>query len=132
MRKLLLIPVLLATTWALAQTSQTAPGQMGKGDASQTSVQGCLNGSNGNYTLTDKTGTTYQLTGSSADLKSHVGQQVQISGSSTPSAAGGTGGTGDTGTAGAAGAGSSSAASQAPQISVESVSKISDTCSPSR
>jgi len=136
MRKLLLIPVLLATTWALAQSDQTAPGQMGKGNASQTSVQGCLSGSSGNYTLTDKTGTTFQLTGSSADLKSHVGQQVQISGSSTPSAAGGTGGTGATGTSGTAGAaagtGSSSAASQAPQISVESVSKISDTCSPSR
>jgi hypothetical protein len=132
MRKLLLIPVLLATTWALAQSDQTAP--MGKGKANQTSVQGCLGGSDGNYTLTDKTGNTYQLTAGSADLKSHVGQQVQISGSTNPPPGDttATGVAGTSGTSGTAGTGSSSSASQANQITVDSVSKISDSCSPSR
>jgi hypothetical protein len=46
-------------------------------------VQGCLSGTDGNYMLTDKNGTTYKLTGDSAKLSEHVGHEVQISGTTT-------------------------------------------------
>jgi hypothetical protein len=145
MQKVLLMSVLLTASLAFAQYGQTqtpstsnpsqsqSQSQMGTSTGNQISVQGCLSGSDGNYTLTDKSGNSYQLTAGNVDLKSHVGQQVQISGSATP-AAGGTAGTsgtaGTTGTTGTTGAGS--AASQANQVTVDTVSKISDTCSPSR
>jgi hypothetical protein len=52
-------------------------------------VEGCLQGSDGNYTLTADSGTIYQLTGNTAELKDHVGHKVQITGNSSgPSAAG--------------------------------------------
>ena len=71
MRQLLaLFVLLLGVTWAAAQNypSQTSPNQTTPSHKSsnaegQTSVQGCLSGSNGSYTLTDKNGTTYELTG---------------------------------------------------------------------
>jgi hypothetical protein len=148
MRNILMMSVLLSATWAIAQSEQLpstsnpnqsqSQSQMGTSTGSQISVQGCLSGSKGNYTLTDKSGNSYQLTAGNADLTSHVGQQVQISGTAAPSAAGNTSATsGTSGTSGTAGAttggtGSSSSASQASQISVDSVSKISDSCSPSR
>jgi type IV secretory pathway TrbL component len=142
MQKILLMSVLLTASLAFAQYGQTqtpssnpsaSQSQSQMGTSNQISVQGCLSGSDGNYTLTDKSGNSYQLTAGNVDLKSHVGQQVQISGSATP-AAGGTAGTsgtaGTTGTTGTTGAGS--AASQANQVTVDTVSKISDTCGPSR
>jgi hypothetical protein len=147
MRKIALMSVLLMATWAIAQTDQRYPStsqnpstsqsqsQMGTSTGNQISVQGCLAGSKGNYTLTDKSGNTYQLSAGTADLSSHVGQQVSISGTATPAAAGSTGATagtsGTSGTAGTTGTGSSTAA-QGNQISVDTVSKISDSCSPTR
>ena len=57
----LLAVLLLATVWAAAQDypspSQTTPANAG-GDQS---VQGCLSGSDGNYTLMVKNGTSYSL-----------------------------------------------------------------------
>ena len=138
MRKLLLIPVLMATTWAMAQSDQStsqSQSQMGKGTANQVSIQGCLSGSNGSYTLTDKSGNTFQLASGTADLSSHVGQQVQITGSSAPSSTDMTKGTGTSGTSGTSASGTTGAGSsnnQASQVSVDTVSKVSDTCSPSR
>ena len=98
---LLLVSVLLfGLTWAVAQdTSQgsTSPSKgtnpMNSGQNAQTSaggektVTGCLSGSNGSYTLTDKHGMTYQLTGDTAKLSEHVGHEVRITG--TPSASAG-------------------------------------------
>jgi len=149
MRNILMMSVLLSATWAIAQTeqppstsnpnqsqSQSQTGQMGTSTGSQISVQGCLSGSKGNYTITDKSGNSYQLAAGNADLASHVGQQVQVSGTAAPSAAGNTSATsgtsGTSGTAGTTGTGSSSSASQGNQLSVDNVTKISDNCSPSR
>ena len=67
MRHLLLLSVLLlGVSWAAAQNnpSQTTP----TGAGSETTVQGCLGGSDGNYTLTDKNGTSFQLTGDTASV----------------------------------------------------------------
>src|ERR1041385_2322092 len=49
------------------------------------SITGCLNGSDGNFTLTDQGGVTYQLKGATSDLKQHVGHQVQLMGANTGS-----------------------------------------------
>lgn len=74
-----------------AQTTPQSSAAQASGDpGSQTTVEGCLQGSSGSYTLTTDNGTAYALTGNTADLKAHVGHQVQItgktSGSSTSSA----------------------------------------------
>ncbi|MCU1310159.1 MAG: hypothetical protein JWO20_1284 [Candidatus Angelobacter sp.] len=130
MGRLLLIIVFLGTSGAPAQTSQAAPSQKGKGNASQVSVQGCLSGSNGSYLLTDKTGNTYQLTGIAADLSSHVGQQVKITGSAIPSSAATASET--TETAETAPTRRSSSEAQPSKITVENVTKVSDHCSPGR
>jgi len=48
-------------------------------------IEGCLGGSNPNYTVTDKAGTTYQLDipkGADASvLAKHIGESVQVQGS---------------------------------------------------
>lgn len=126
MRKLLLLVsvLLLGACWAAAQdsananSSQSSPtsassGQTGSTSANgATTVQGCLSGSSGSYTLTAKDGTSYQLTGDTAKLSEHVGHQVKITG--TPSSASATG------TAGANGS--------AQTLEVSSVKHISKTC----
>jgi uncharacterized protein DUF5818 len=60
---------------------------MGSTHASgQTSVEGCLQGSGGNFTLTVNSGTTYQLEGDTSKLSEHVGHEVRITGSTSGSA----------------------------------------------
>jgi Protein of unknown function (DUF5818) len=143
MRQILLCVsvLLLGLTWSFAQTngsSETSPsgstagasqssgaqsgssGQMGQSNASgHTTVEGCLNGSNGNFTLTDKNGNTYQLTGDTAKLSEHVGHEVRVSGSSSGAGASASGGT-----TGGASAGSGSQQS----LQVTSVKHVSKTC----
>lgn len=50
----------------------------------KTTVEGCLDGAAGNYTLTGYNGSSYQLAGDAEQLKSHVGETVQIVGVVTP------------------------------------------------
>ena len=99
MRQLLLClsVLLLGLSWAAAQdtSSQSSPNSTSTGQASssgqtsstaaggETTVEGCLSGSNGNFTLSDKNGTTYSLTGDTAKLSEHVGHEVKITGSSS-------------------------------------------------
>ena len=80
------------------------------------SVEGCLSGSNGNFTITDKNGTSYQLTGDSAKLSEHVGHEVKVTGTS-----------GSAGT-GASGSTESSAGGTGQTLQVTSVKHISKTC----
>ena len=92
--------------WAVAQDttnptspdpSQTSPtsassSQTGATTASgATAVEGCLSGASGNYTLTDKNGVAYQLTGDTAKLSEHVGHEVKITGTSSSASPGGAG-----------------------------------------
>jgi hypothetical protein len=115
MRYLVLSIVLLSACWVVAQDSTQTSTQTGSNAAgSETTVQGCLSGSNGNYMLTDKNGTAYQLTGETAKLSAHVGHEVRITGTMGSSTA-----TGSMGTQG-------SNASQT--LSVTSMKHISKTC----
>ena len=50
-------------------------------DTGQNSIKGCLSGSAGNYTVAeDNTGHIFKITTSSVDLKSHLGQDVTLTG----------------------------------------------------
>jgi hypothetical protein len=83
----LVLALLVSTAWLMGQEyPKTGSGQTGNTSESQTSVQGCLQGSNGSYTLTAHSGTVYQLQGDTAKLSKHIGHEVQITG--TPSGAG--------------------------------------------
>lgn len=127
MRQMLFLSVLLlGATWAMAQNGQTptAPTQTtpsqeaSAGSGSDTSVQGCLSGSDGNYMLTEKNGTTYQLSGDTAKLSEHVGHEVKITGSKGSASA-------------STGAGTSPGgkdASSKPALQVSFVKHISKTC----
>ena len=114
-----------ASSQSTTDSSQMSPeasssGQTGTSNANgQTTVEGCLSGSSGNYTLSAKDGTSYQLTGDTAKLSEHVGHEVKVTGTSS-SAAPNAGGTA-TGTTGQA-----SASSQTLEVS--SVKHISKTC----
>jgi hypothetical protein len=116
---LLALTLVLSALWLQAQDqygSQAGSGQTGNAAAGQTTVQGCLQGSNGNYTLTDKSGTTYQLQGDSSKLSAHVGHEVQITGK--------TSGVGATSSA----VGSQSGGTQQPTLTVQSMKHVSKTC----
>jgi hypothetical protein len=139
MRQILLLVsiLLLGLTWAVAQdASQTSPsssqssasaGQTSSGETSsrrtsaggETTVEGCLSGSSGSYTLTDKNGNTYQLTGDTAKLSQHVGHEVKITGSSSAGA-----GSANSGAA----AGAAGAAGSQQTLQVVSVKHVSKTC----
>ena len=121
MRQLLLAisVLLLGLTWAVgqdsaSQSSASSSGQMGQSTAGgEMAVQGCLSGSSGNFTLTDKNGMSYQLTGDTAKLSEHVGHEVKVMGTAD------------------SGAGSSSASggsSSQKMLQVSSVKHISKTC----
>lgn len=116
---LLVFTFVLSAAWLQAQSqypSQTGSSQTGSSASAQTNVEGCLQSANGNYTLTDKSGTTYQLQGDTAKLADHVGHEVRITGT----------------TSGAAGTSSSmagqSGATQQPTLTVTKLKHISKNC----
>jgi len=89
---LLTLVLLCSTAWLQAQdqypqSPPTGSSQTESG-SSRTSIEGCLQGSNGSFTLTDNSGTTYQLQGDTSKLSKHVGHEVQITGSPSKSNAG--------------------------------------------
>ena len=65
-----------------AQTSDQSPAtNSDNANANSGTIEGCLNGSDGNYVLTqDSTGTVFKLAGSTDMLKEHVGHKVAITG----------------------------------------------------
>jgi hypothetical protein len=110
---MLLLVLLVSAAWLQAQAyPQAEPTQSTAGAAGHMTVEGCLSGSDGNYTLTADNGTTYQLTGNTAELKDHVGHEVQITGKTSSSSA----------------ASSSAGAAQQATLEVKSMKHISKTC----
>lgn len=102
--------LLLSSAWAFAQgnsSAATSPAATA-GQRSQSTqavpsgqdnetVEGCLNSSAGNYTLTDSTtGKTYTLTGDIATLSDHVGHEVRLTGSTSEATRGAAAGAGAT------------------------------------
>lgn len=127
---LFLSVLLLGVSWAVAQgTSQSTPSTSSPESSAQTSsqtsaggettVEGCLSGSSGSYTLAAKDGTTYQLTGDTAKLSEHVGHQVKITGTANSAAS-----------SPSSGAASSTAGSTGSEksLQVSSVKHVSKTC----
>src|SRR5438874_13839327 len=116
---LLAISLLVSAAWVQAQSQypQTGSSQTGASASGQTTVQGCLQGSDGSYTLTDKSGTTYHLQGDTSKLSAHVGHEVQITGSTTSAS-----------TATSPTAGTATSASQQPTLTIQSMKHISKTC----
>jgi len=92
MKKMLAITLFMLVTvaWAAAQQPGNAPGrgsgQPGPQDQTVTApvTEGCLGGTDPNYTLTDKAGTTYKLnippSADTSKLAQHVGEPVAVAG----------------------------------------------------
>jgi hypothetical protein len=97
MKKKLLLALMLASSLALAQsgsspgstdpqqpsTQQTQPpgGQSSQGSAAQTSMTGCLKGSDGGWVLiAEGQSAPVPVTGDSSTLSPHNGHQVQVKG----------------------------------------------------
>jgi len=89
-------------------------GQTGEQAQSQT-IQGCLSGSSGNFTLTSDSGQTYQLVGTTDELNNHVGHEIQVTGTITPAST-------------TSGQTNPSGQTAANTFNVSSVKMISDTC----
>lgn len=118
---MLVLALLMSTAWLTAQEyPQTGSNQTGTAASGQTTVQGCLQGSNGSYTLTADSGTTYQLQGDTSKLSKHVGHEVQITGSSS--------GAGSSASAMSPKAGTSTGGSQ-QTLTVDKLKHISKSCS---
>jgi hypothetical protein len=136
---LFLSVLLLGVSWAVAQGSQTSPSSSSStsgqssdtssssGQSSQTSaggdtsVEGCLSGSSGNYTLAAKDGTTYQLTGDTAKLSEHVGHEVKVTGTANSAAS-------SPSSSGASSSSSAGTTGSEKSLQVTSVKHISKTC----
>jgi hypothetical protein len=85
-RNFLLISILLlSASWAMAQHGGGYGNESSDSnhDASQVTVQGCLGEDGGNFTLTEPSGTTYQLIGKTEELRAHVGHTMRVTGTST-------------------------------------------------
>jgi Protein of unknown function (DUF5818) len=80
---IIVLGLLLSTAWLPAQNQNPETGSSQTGTAGQTTIQGCLQESNGSYTLTSDSGMTYQLQGASSTLSKHVGHEVRITGSTS-------------------------------------------------
>jgi len=114
------------TQTTTTQTTQTS-------NNSSTSIEGCLSGSAGNFTLTDQSGKTWQLAGDTSKLSDHVGHQIRLMGtenSSSASSSSSPSSSNPSSSAGATGAGSSSGSQ--PTFTVNKVKMISSTCSTSK
>jgi hypothetical protein len=108
---LLALALLLPAAWLQAQESS----QVGTAGSAQRSVQGCLQGSDGNYTITEQSGRTYSLLGNLSKLTAHIGHEVQITGTSGPGAIG-------------SGLGSDATGIDQPILTVGQVKDISGAC----
>jgi len=115
---LLALSLLVSTAWVAAQSQypQAGTSQTGTSASEQTTVRGCLQRTNGNYTLMADNGTTYQLQGDTAKLSAHVGHEIQVTGSTMPTS----GSSSSTTT--------QSSATQQPPLTVQSFKHISKSC----
>jgi hypothetical protein len=126
MSKTLMLALSFLLSTALLQAQEQYPPVGSSATASgQTTVQGCLQGSDGNYTLTDNSGTTYTLQGDTSKLSAHVGHEVQITGTTSgASAASPSAGAGTTNPT----TGTPTTGAQQSTLTVQNMKHISKTC----
>lgn len=114
--------LLISAVWMQAQSgypsSDAGQGQTTAKASSPNTIEGCLQSSNGQYTLTDKSGTVHQLSGAATKLSHHVGHEVELTGKP---------GVRTIDTTNSMGAGSSTAVEQ-PVFDVKNVKHIAATC----
>jgi ABC-type oligopeptide transport system substrate-binding subunit len=108
------------TQTTTTQTTQTS-------SDSGNSIEGCLSGSAGNWTLTDQSGKTYQLSGDTSKLSDHVGHQIRVMGTDNSSTASSSGSSPSSSSASSATGAGSSSGSQ-PTFTVQKVKMISSSC----
>jgi hypothetical protein len=101
--------------------SQGQTGDMNGG--SETTLRGCLSSSGAGYSLTDASGTMYQLNGDTSKLSSNVNKEVEVKGRASASGNASTGASAGSQTA----AGTASAGGT--MFNVTKVKKVSNTCS---
>lgn len=114
---MLIATLLLSTAWLQAQNQYPQKGSASSGTTA--SVEGCLHGSNGSFTLTDSAGMIYQLRGKTSLLKEHNGHEVRITGVVSGPESGASASTMSSG---------SSAGSQEQTLTVKTLKHISKTC----
>ena len=68
---------------ALAAAPQSSTSGTTQASADQTTIQGCVADGSGAYTLSDRSGVMYFLTGNTSDLSSYVGREVRVTGKHT-------------------------------------------------
>lgn len=119
MRKMWILAaaVLLSTGWSFAQDQS---GQMSANQAgSPTTVQGCLQGKQGTFSLISDSGDVYQLQGGdSGELSKHLRHEVQITGTMA----------GGPDTTNAASSSPGAAMAQKSTITVQDVKQIAKKC----
>lgn len=131
---LLALTLLFSTAWLSAQNqpSQNPDAQnpspqavpMGSNSqetgqtANRTSVEGCLQNANGNFTLTTSSGMTYMLQGDDATLSKHVGHEVRVMGMTSATGT----------TAGSATSNMGGGTNTEPMLKVEKLKHISTHC----
>ncbi len=96
MKRILLLSSisLLSAVCAFAQydskpsttTTQSTTTTTQSNSSDSKTIQGCLSGSDGNYTLTDKSATV-KLAGDTSQLQAHVGHTIQVTGTLASSSA---------------------------------------------
>ncbi len=112
-------------------TTKSQTGQMDNGKSEQKQkVEGCLSGTDGNFSLTDKSGMTYQLQGENSDLSKHVGQEVRIEGM-VSAASSASSSNSSSPSESSASSSPTSSSSSGNTLMVHKVKKISDSCSTS-
>jgi hypothetical protein len=112
------------TQTTTTQTTETSSGN---------SIEGCLSGSAGNWTLTDQSGKTYQLSGDTSKLSDHVGHQIRVMGtdnssSASNSSSGSMGSSAPSSSSGSSATGAGSSSGSQPTFTVQKVKMISSSC----
>jgi len=102
------------------EQSQT-PSQPATAATSPTTVKGCIRIAADHFTLTDDSGTTYQLQGDTSNVSAHVGHEVQITGSSSTTNS-------DSSTGNMQPGASQASQSQPPTLVVEKIQHVADSC----
>ena len=110
--------LLLSAAWLQAQSEHAGNPSDKPTSAHASTVEGCLQGSNGTFTLTDESGVTYQIQGDTSTLDEHVGHEVQITGTTQTASSDSTQETGS----------ASSAGAQQSIIQLQDVKHVSKTC----